>query len=192
MSVSIQPSTAYLALGSNLGDRFAHLRAAVYAIDSLPEVDLILPDDVACVFETTPIGGPPGQNRYLNTVVRVRTSMSPGGLLAATQGIETAAGRVRKEHLGPRVLDIDLLLHDDLTIHDKILTLPHPRMHERRFVLEPLAQLAPSVHHPILRATISALLGRLPEVSDEVGAVVCQTDRRWCGRKHGDAARNRP
>lgn len=125
---------AYLGLGSNLGDRRAHLRAAVAA---LPDVVAVSP-----VYETEPVGGPPGQAPYLNVVVALETELSPRQLLEAGRRLEEGAGRVRTEPDGPRTLDVDVLLVGDLTVRDPDLVVPHPRMWERRFVLAPLADLA--------------------------------------------------
>ncbi len=125
---------AYLGLGSNLGDRRAHLRAAVAA---LPDVVAVSP-----VYETDPVGGPPGQGPYLNLVVALETARSPRDLLELAHSVEDAAGRVRKERDGPRTLDVDVLLVGDLCVDEPDLVVPHPRMWQRRFVLVPLADLA--------------------------------------------------
>ncbi len=125
---------AYLGLGSNVGDRRAHLRAAVAA---LPDVVAVSP-----VYETEPMGGPLGQPPYLNVVVALDTDLSPRQLLEVGRRLEEAAGRVRTEPGGPRTLDVDVLLVGDLTVQDDDLVVPHPRMWERRFVLAPLADLA--------------------------------------------------
>jgi 2-amino-4-hydroxy-6-hydroxymethyldihydropteridine diphosphokinase len=125
---------AYLGLGSNLGDRRAQLRAAVAA---LPDVV-----DVSPVYETEPVGGPPGQDAFLNVVVALETDLSPRELLELGQKLEHAAGRVRTEPNGPRTLDVDVLLVGDLIVHEEDLVVPHPRMWQRRFVLAPLADLA--------------------------------------------------
>ena len=125
---------AYLGLGSNLGDRRAHLRAAVAA---LPDLVAVSP-----VYETAPMDGPPGQSPYLNLVVALETDLSPRDLLDVAHRLEEAAGRVRTEPNGPRTLDVDVLLVGDLTVHDDDLVVPHPRMWQRRFVLAPLADLA--------------------------------------------------
>jgi 2-amino-4-hydroxy-6-hydroxymethyldihydropteridine diphosphokinase len=125
---------AYLGLGSNLGDRRAHLRAAVAA---LPDVVAVSP-----VYETEPVGGPPGQAPYLNVVVALDTDLGPRDLLDLGRGLEEAAGRVRTEPDGPRTLDVDVLLVGDLTVREPDLVVPHPRMWQRRFVLVPLADLA--------------------------------------------------
>lgn len=128
---------AYLALGSNLGDRRRFLRDAV---DSLPGVVAVSP-----VYETSPEGGPGGQGAYLNCVVEIETEMTPRELLGVCHRLESAADRVRAERWGPRTLDVDILLMGDLTIDEPDLQIPHPRMWERRFVLEPLADLAPEL-----------------------------------------------
>ena len=125
---------AYLGLGSNMGDRRGHLRAAVAA---LPDVVAVSP-----VYETDPVGGPAGQGPYLNLVVALETDRSPRELLDLAQNLEAAAGRVRKERFGPRTLDIDILLVGSLCVDEPDLVVPHPRMWERRFVLAPLADLA--------------------------------------------------
>jgi 2-amino-4-hydroxy-6-hydroxymethyldihydropteridine diphosphokinase len=125
---------AYLGLGSNLGDRRAHLRGAVAAI---PDVVAVSP-----VYETDPVGGPPGQSPYLNLVVALETDLSPRELLELAGSLEEGAGRVRGERDGPRTLDVDVLLVGHLTVDEPDLVVPHPRMWERRFVLAPLADLA--------------------------------------------------
>jgi 2-amino-4-hydroxy-6-hydroxymethyldihydropteridine diphosphokinase len=145
---------AFLGLGSNLGDRLAHLRAAVA---SLPDVVA-----VSDVYETEPVGGPE-QGPYLNCVAELDTDLSPRALLAAAQAAERAADRVRTVRWGPRTLDVDVLLEvrtvrwgprtldvdvllvDDLTVDEPELVVPHPRMFERSFVLIPLSDLAPEL-----------------------------------------------
>jgi 2-amino-4-hydroxy-6-hydroxymethyldihydropteridine diphosphokinase len=131
---------AFLGLGSNLGDRWASVRDAVAA---LPDVVAVSP-----VYETAPVGGPPGQGDYLNLVVELDTDLSPRELLAVARRLEDQAGRVRGERWGPRPLDVDVLLVGDLVINEPDLTVPHPRMWERRFVVAPLADLAPELVPP--------------------------------------------
>jgi 2-amino-4-hydroxy-6-hydroxymethyldihydropteridine diphosphokinase len=128
---------AFLGLGSNLGERRAHLAIAVAA---LPDVVAVSP-----VYETEPVGGPAGQDPYLNVVVELETELSPRGLLEVAQSLESAALRVRGERWGPRTLDVDVLLVGDLAVDEPDLVVPHPRMWERRFVLAPLADLAPEL-----------------------------------------------
>ena len=130
---------AYLSLGSNLGDREAYLRNAVA---DLPDVVAVSP-----VYESSPVGGPP-QDDFLNAVVALDTPLSPRQLLDLAYQLETRAGRVRTVRWGPRTLDVDLLLVADLVIDEPDLTVPHPRMNERAFVLAPLADLDPSLVPP--------------------------------------------
>jgi 2-amino-4-hydroxy-6-hydroxymethyldihydropteridine diphosphokinase len=128
---------AFLGLGSNLGDRLAHLRAAV---DGLRDVVA-----VSSVYETAPIGGPDDQGPYLNLVVELDTPLDPWGLLTVCQQAEADAGRVREVRWGPRTLDVDVLWVDGEIVDEPDLQVPHPRMWERRFVLAPLAELAPDL-----------------------------------------------
>jgi 2-amino-4-hydroxy-6-hydroxymethyldihydropteridine diphosphokinase len=131
---------AFLALGSNLGDREATLRRAVASLDDVVAV--------SPVYETAPVGGPGGQGAYLNAVVELDTRRSPHELLDVCRSLEAAAERVRTERWGPRTLDVDVLLVGDLVVDDEDLTVPHPRMWQRRFVLAPLADLAPDLVPP--------------------------------------------
>jgi 2-amino-4-hydroxy-6-hydroxymethyldihydropteridine diphosphokinase len=127
----------FLGLGSNLGDRWKLLRDAVA---SLPDVVGVSP-----VYETDPVGGPGGQGPYLNCVVELATDLAPRQLLGICHRLESAADRVRNERWGPRTLDIDILLVGDLRIDDPDLQIPHPGLRERRFVLQPLRDLAPEL-----------------------------------------------
>jgi 2-amino-4-hydroxy-6-hydroxymethyldihydropteridine diphosphokinase len=126
----------FLGMGSNVGDR---QRFLTDAIDSLTGVVAVSP-----VYETDPVGGPP-QDAYLNVVVELATSLGPRQLLGIAHRLESAAGRVRTEHWGPRTLDVDVLLVGDLRLDEPDLVVPHPRMWERRFVLAPLSDLAPEL-----------------------------------------------
>lgn len=134
------PLRAFLGLGSNLGDRRAHLLAAVAALRKASDVIAISP-----LYETEPVGGPAGQQPYLNLVVELRTTDSPRALLERCQALERAAKRVRTVRHGPRTLDADVLLVGDQLVDEPDLQVPHPRMWERRFVLAPLADLAPEL-----------------------------------------------
>ncbi|MEM9036119.1 MAG: 2-amino-4-hydroxy-6-hydroxymethyldihydropteridine diphosphokinase [Actinomycetota bacterium] len=131
-----RPTVAYVAIGSNLGDRRAHLR---YAVRALPDVVA-----VSGVFETEPVGGPE-QGPYLNMVAKLETEQDPFELLETCLAIEAGAGRERIVRWGARTLDLDVLLWGDASIESEHLTVPHPRMWERRFVLTPLADLAPEL-----------------------------------------------
>jgi 2-amino-4-hydroxy-6-hydroxymethyldihydropteridine diphosphokinase len=132
---------AFLGLGSNLGDRRGHLRAAVVALG--PSVRAVSP-----VYETEPVGGPVDQGPYLNLVVELDTTLDPRELLALGQGLEAEAGRVRSVQWGPRTLDVDVLWIEGVELDNPDLIVPHPRMRRRRFVMAPLADLAPDVAGP--------------------------------------------
>ncbi len=126
---------AIIALGSNLGDRQAYLRTAVAELGNVVSASQ--------VFETEPVGGPEGQGAYLNMVVKVHTSLDPFALLRRCQRIEAGAFRQRIVHWGPRTLDVDLLFYDEVSLTSPTLVLPHPQIANRRFVLEPLCEVAP-------------------------------------------------
>ena len=130
---------AYLGLGSNLGDRLAHLQAAVDGLAGTPGIEVAA---VSPVYETRPVGGPP-QGHYLNAVVALHTDLTPRDLLNIAQRLETREHRVRAERWGPRTLDVDVLLVGDEVVEEPDLVVPHPRLSERAFVLVPLSDLAP-------------------------------------------------
>jgi len=133
------PAIAYLGLGSNLGDRLANLQRAA---DRLAVRDGISVTRSSRVYETDPIGGPP-QPEYLNAVIEIQTTLDPLGLLGAGREVEAALERVRAERWGPRTIDVDILTYDRDVIDEPEITVPHPRMHERGFVLVPLLELDP-------------------------------------------------
>jgi 3-oxoacyl-[acyl-carrier protein] reductase len=149
--------TAYIALGSNLGDRRRLLDDAVRLLAEHPRVRVTA---VSSYHETEPVGGPPGQEPYLNAAAELQTDLMPPELLRLLLDVEGRLGRVRKERFGPRTIDLDLLLYGDTTGDDEALTLPHPRMHERLFVLRPLAEIAPRVRPPRLGLTVREMLER--------------------------------
>jgi 2-amino-4-hydroxy-6-hydroxymethyldihydropteridine diphosphokinase len=149
---------AYVGLGSNLGDREARLRAALDGLRTTPGVA-----SLACssLYETAPVG-PPGQGPYLNAVARLETRLAPRALLARLQALERAAGRVRSGVRNEaRTLDLDLLLYGDACIDEPGLEVPHPRLHERPFVLAPLRELAPDEVHPRLGRPVRELAAAL-------------------------------
>lgn len=146
--------TAYIALGSNLGDRGAMLRGALAALQRDGAVCVVRQ---SCVYETTPVGVAK-QPDYYNMVVAVTTSLEPEALLERCLAIEVEHARVRKERWGPRTLDLDLLCHGGTERHTERLTLPHPRMAERAFVLVPLAEIAPEL--PVGDSTAGELAAR--------------------------------
>jgi len=147
-------NTAYLGLGSNLGNRLAFLRGGRDALISRPDVELV---QVAGVYETEAIGGPPDNPLFLNTALQVQTSLDPYLLLEVCLGIENDFGRSRPVRWAPRTLDIDILFYADQIICEEHLTIPHPRLQERAFVLAPLIEIAPDFKHPLLEQTIAEL-----------------------------------
>jgi 2-amino-4-hydroxy-6-hydroxymethyldihydropteridine diphosphokinase len=152
------PSLAFIALGSNLGDRHRLLDGAIAALASTPEVVV---RKVSAFHETEPVGGPPGQGPFLNAAAVLETTLDPFGLLHVLEQIEARFGRLRTVRWGERTLDLDLLLFDDQVVDSSELTIPHPRMAVRRFVLEPLAEIAPDAVDPVTKRTIVDLLADL-------------------------------
>lgn len=140
--------TAYLSLGSNLGDRCEQLRRACQAL----EASAIRLQSCSSIYETEPVDFA-AQGWFLNCVVAVETVLSPLALLETLQGIEHKLGRRRRQPKGPRSIDLDILLYGNRTLNSKALVVPHPRMLERRFVMEPLREIAPSLRFPVSRET---------------------------------------
>ncbi len=151
-------SIAYIALGSNLGDRAGYLQAALLQLRQTPNISV---RQVSRFWETTPVGGPAGQHAYLNAAAEIETTLEPSALLKILLQIEAEQERVRTTRYGPRTLDLDILLFDDQILHEPQLTIPHPRLHERSFMLAPLAEIAPQALHPVFRRSIAQLLAEL-------------------------------
>jgi 2-amino-4-hydroxy-6-hydroxymethyldihydropteridine diphosphokinase len=148
----------YLGLGANLGNRRAGLDAALAALRSHPRIRV---EAVSSFIDTDPVGGPPGQPIYLNGAARLSTDLAPAELLAECKRIERALGRREGPHWGPRPVDLDILLYDDLVVDEPDLIIPHIGLRERRFVLEPLAEIAPDARDPESGRTVRELLARL-------------------------------
>lgn len=143
----------FLGIGSNLGERLAYLQAAAAGLVARGVPVL----RSSCVYETTPVGALDAQPNYLNAVLECESAQQPDELLNVTHELECENGRVRGVRNAARTLDIDILLAEDVTCKTDVLTVPHPRMHERLFVLTPLRELAPAAMHPVFQQTIDAL-----------------------------------
>ena len=158
-------SIVYLGLGSNMGDRQAAIDAALDHLKALPHTRLLA---VSSVIETDPVGFT-DQPRFLNAVASLETDLSPFDLLNELQEVESRLGRVRAQPWGPRTIDLDILLYDDQVIQTERLTIPHPRMADRRFVLGPLVEVAANVRHPVLGRSAAQLLADLEDRSSSGG-----------------------
>jgi 2-amino-4-hydroxy-6-hydroxymethyldihydropteridine diphosphokinase len=157
--------TCYVGLGSNLGDRQANLDQA---LEALQDHDRISVQQVSSYFETDPVDCPPGSPLFLNAAAEIETDLGPRELMAVLLDIERQLGRERGDKNGPRTIDLDLLLYGGLSINEPDLVIPHPRMHERGFVLEPMAEIAPELAHPVIGDTMQDLWDQWePEDADE-------------------------
>ena len=156
-----------LGLGSNLGGRREFIERAARLIDEIEGVEL---KSISSLIETEPVGGPP-QGRYLNGAAELETALEPRDLLARLQEVEAELGRARKVLNGPRNIDLDILLFGDLVVDAGDLILPHPRMCERAFVLEPLNEIAPARVHPIKRKSVEELLEELRSAAARVPTI---------------------
>jgi 2-amino-4-hydroxy-6-hydroxymethyldihydropteridine diphosphokinase len=148
-----------IALGSNLGDRLANLQAGLREIADADGVDVVA---VSPIYETAPVGGPDGQGPYLNAALAADVAIDAKSLLGMLHRIEEGRERSRDVYWGPRTLDLDLLVHGNLVVDTPTLQVPHPRMHERRFVMVPVCDIAPDLVHPTLGRTMRDLLADLP------------------------------
>ncbi len=149
--------TAYIGLGSNIGDREASIRRAVELLAEAGRVTA-----VSSLYVTEPVGYRE-QEDFVNAVAEIETTLSPDALLAVCRSIEARLGRMRTVRWGPRTVDCDILLYGDAVVNTPSLVVPHPRMAVRRFVLAPLVEIAPAVRHPLLDRTAEELLGDLKD-----------------------------
>ena len=152
------PVTAYLGLGSNVGDREAILRNALSKLAECADIELIR---CSKFLENPAVGGPENAPPFLNAAAEIQTTLGSHALLHQLLEIEKSLGRLRREKWAPRTIDLDILLYGDHIIASDELVVPHPLMHERRFVLQPLAEIAPDAVHPALQMTIAGLLESL-------------------------------
>jgi 2-amino-4-hydroxy-6-hydroxymethyldihydropteridine diphosphokinase len=157
---SQNPVVVHIGLGSNLGDREMNISTALAALAGTRGISVWR---VSTLLDNPAVGGPPDSPPYLNAAAELITPLGARSLLRRFLEIEKSLGRVRGERWEPRTIDIDLLLYGDQIISSQDLVVPHPLMHERRFVLQPLAEIAPNAVHPVLQMTIAGLLENLPE-----------------------------
>ncbi len=150
---------AYIGIGSNLGDKLFNCRYSIDKINQLPGCHV---SAVSAIFKTEPVGVT-GQPWYANCVVELSTTQLPSQLLKGLLSIESDMGRIRKKRWEARIIDLDILLFGQEIIESNNLMIPHPFLHKRQFVLEPLDQLAPDLMHPVLKSTINQLLNKLPK-----------------------------
>ena len=154
------PHRVYIGIGSNLGDRRANALEAVDRVSKLPDTKVVR---ASSLYESEPLGD--AKTWFVNSVIEIETEMTPDALLRKLKAIEKAMGRrrVKGKRWGSRIIDLDILLCDQATVESRGLRIPHPEMHKRRFVLLPLAELAPHVVHPHLGQSISALLATVKD-----------------------------
>lgn len=152
-------SVAYIGLGSNIGDKTGNLKRAIEELGKVPGNKLLA---VSSFYKTEPVGEVE-QDWFINAVVKIETGLPPRELLKTLFDIERDLGRVREIKWGPRIIDLDILIYDDLVMEEEGLTIPHPCLHERGFVLAPLTEIAPGYVHPGLKKSISELLSVLKD-----------------------------
>jgi 2-amino-4-hydroxy-6-hydroxymethyldihydropteridine diphosphokinase len=159
------PHRVYVGLGSNLGDRKANIREAEERLRTLPDTRIV---KASSLYESEPLGN--AKTWFVNNALEIETEFEPDELLKRTKAIEAAMGRkrVKGKRWGSRIIDIDILLFDNQTVNKRTLKIPHPEMHKRRFVLLPLAELAPHLTHPNVGMSLSEILGSLKDAKKVV------------------------
>jgi 2-amino-4-hydroxy-6-hydroxymethyldihydropteridine diphosphokinase len=156
---------AYISVGSNLGQKVENCRSGIAALIRSGNTRLV---DQSPIYRTEPVDYL-HQEWFVNCVVKIETGLDPLGLLNILKSIERAAGRIKDTiRFGPRILDLDIILFDDLVINAPALTVPHPRMHKRRFVLKPICDIDPDINHPVLHRTMESLLEDLDEKGQRI------------------------
>jgi 2-amino-4-hydroxy-6-hydroxymethyldihydropteridine diphosphokinase len=163
---SVNPNhTVYISVGSNQGNKLDNCRNGILNLARSDAIRLI---DQSSVYRTEPVDYLE-QDWFINYVVKIETQLEPLPLLDIIKSVEHAAGRIRDTiRFGPRILDLDIILFDDVVLDDSRLTIPHPRMHQRRFVLKPICDIDPDIIHPVLRRTMSSLLRNLDEKGQRI------------------------
>ncbi len=156
-------ATAYLCIGSNVGDKRSNCEEAVRRLQAAGDIKVRARSGL---YRTEPVGGPP-QEEYLNGALGIETTLSPGDLLRVLKDIEKDMGRRETKKNHPRIIDIDILFYDDLVMNSEGLTIPHPRVHERYFALKGLAEIAPFASHPVVGKTVSELYEEVGEQKTE-------------------------
>lgn len=151
--------TTYIGFGSNIGDRLSFIKNALLLLSETTGIEI---NNISSVYETEPVGNVE-QEKFLNGVVKLETHHSPQTVLNILKTIEFNVGRQHRMHWGPREIDMDVLIYGDLCLQTPELIIPHPEMHHRRFVLVPLAEIAPDLVHPVLKETIQFLLNHLED-----------------------------
>ena len=147
--------TAYLAIGSNVGDRLSNIKNSIRLLGLNPRISIL---KSARIYESLPVGGPKNQSKYLNTAVCIKTSYNPFDLLSLLKTIEKKLKRRKEVRWGPRTIDLDIVFFNDMVLRHKELIIPHPLTHERIFVLRPLADIAAEVSHPLLKKSVVGML----------------------------------
>ena len=157
----------YIGFGSNIGDRRAHIQNAIHALSKTEGITL---KKISSIYKTDPVGYE-AQAQFLNGVAAVQTDLPPLSLLRTLKDIEAVVGRQNRIRWGPREIDLDILIYGDLRLQTEKLVIPHPEMHLRRFVLAPLAEIAPDLVHPVFQETVQTLLDRLEDDKSALKAV---------------------